>query len=150
MDLLLWRHAEAVEGIPDLTRELTERGQRQAQKVAGWLDKHKPKRLKVLSSPAMRTRQTASAFTDEFEIITALGIEASVADLIAASGWPHSSGACMIVGHQPTLGRLIALLLAGEEQELSVKKGSLWWLTSRTREEEHQTVLRTVISPDFL
>ena len=150
MDLLLWRHAEAVEGEPDLTRELTERGQRQAQKVAGWLGKNKPKRLKVLCSPAVRTRQTASAFTDEFEIITALGIEASVADLIAASGWPHSSGACMIVGHQPTLGRLIHLLLTGEEQDLSVKKGSLWWLTSRTRDEENQTVLRTVISPDFL
>ena len=150
MDLLLWRHAEAVEGIPDLTRELTERGQRQAQKVAGWLDKNKPKRLKVLCSPAVRTRQTASAFTDEFEIITALGIEASVADLIAASGWPHGSGACLIVGHQPTLGHLLALLLAGEEQDMSVKKGSLWWLSSRTRDEEHQTVLRTVISPDFL
>ena len=34
MDLLLWRHAEAVDGIPDNTRELTERGLRQAHKVA--------------------------------------------------------------------------------------------------------------------
>ena len=43
MDLLLWRHAEAVDGLPDSTRELTERGIRQAHKVAAWLES----RLKV-------------------------------------------------------------------------------------------------------
>ena len=36
MDLLLWRHAEAVEGSPDHARELTERGQRQARRMATW------------------------------------------------------------------------------------------------------------------
>ena len=36
-DLLLWRHAEAVEGLPDSTRELTERGRRQARKAANLL-----------------------------------------------------------------------------------------------------------------
>jgi phosphohistidine phosphatase len=63
MDLLLWRHAEAVDGIPDNTRELTERGLRQAHKVAEWLDSRRPKKLRVLVSPTTRTRQTASAFT---------------------------------------------------------------------------------------
>jgi len=63
MDLLLWRHAEAVEGLPDSTRELTERGVRQAHKVAEWLESRRPKKLRVLVSPTVRTRQTASAFT---------------------------------------------------------------------------------------
>jgi phosphohistidine phosphatase SixA len=34
MDLILWRHAEAQEGAPDHERELTAKGNRQAEKVA--------------------------------------------------------------------------------------------------------------------
>lgn len=150
MDLLLWRHAEAVEGTPDHLRELTERGHKQATKMAHWINQHKPKRLKVLVSPAMRTRQTAAAFCDDFEIVTALGPDGNVADLIAASGWPDAQGACLIVGHQPTLGRLAALLLAGAEADWTIKKGALWWFTNRVRKGESQTVLRSVTSTDTL
>jgi phosphohistidine phosphatase len=75
MDLLLWRHAEAVDGMPDSTRELTESGLRQAHKVAEWLESRRPKKLRVLVSPTTRTRQTASAFTQSFEIVPALAPE---------------------------------------------------------------------------
>ena len=150
MDLLLWRHAEAVDGVPDLARELTPRGQKQAKRVAQWLDQRTPQRLKVLVSPSMRTRQTAAAFTEDFEIVSALGPERSVADVLAATGWPDASGACLVVGHQPTLGRLAALLLSGSEADWTVKKGGLWWFTNRVRNGETQTVLRTVLAPDML
>ena len=150
MDLLLWRHAEAVDGFPDQARELTERGEKQARKVADWLEQNRPKRLKVLVSPTVRTRQTASAFTDTFDIVTALGTDAEVAHLIAASGWPDGNGACLIVGHQPSLGRLAALLLSGAEADWTIKKGALWWFSNRVRDGESQTVLRTVIAPDML
>jgi phosphohistidine phosphatase len=149
MDLLLWRHAEAVDGTPDNTRELTERGMKQARRVAGWLDAHRPKRLRVLASPTVRTRQTASAFTDDFEVISALGPDAGVSDMLAASGWPDTSGATLIVGHQPGLGRLAALLLSGTEADWTIKKGALWWFTNRVRNNETQTVLRAVIPADF-
>lgn len=150
MDLLLWRHAEAVDSIPDNLRELTDRGHKQARKVAGWLDDHRPKRLRVMASPTMRTRQTVAAFTDDFEIITALSPAHGVSDILAATGWPDGRGAVLVVGHQPTLGRLASLLLSGEEQDWSVKKGALWWFTNRVRNDETQTVLRAVISPDLI
>lgn len=150
MDLLLWRHAEAVDGTPDLARELTARGEKQARKVASWLKKEQPERLRVLVSPSMRTRQTAQAFTDQFEIVSSLSPDHGVADLIAACGWPDQRGACLIVGHQPALGQLASLLLAGQEAQWTIKKGALWWFTNRVRDGESQTVLRTVISPDFL
>lgn len=150
MDLLLWRHAEAVDGTPDERRELTLRGHRQARQVAGWLNHHRPKELRVLASPTTRTRQTAKAFRDDFEVVRALGPGATVADLLAAAGWPDGSGACLIVGHQPTLGRLAALLLSGAEAEWTIKKGALWWFTNRVRNSETQTVLRAVISPDLV
>lgn len=150
MDLLLWRHAEAVDGSPDHARELTERGIKQAHRLAGWLHEHRPKRLRVLVSPTVRTRQTASAFTEAFEVVPALGPERSVADLLAASGWPDSNGACLLVGHQPTLGRLAALLLSGTEADWTIKKGALWWFTNRVRDGETQNVLRAVVPAELV
>lgn len=150
MDLLLWRHAEAVDGTPDHTRELTERGQKQARRVAAWLQEHRPKRLAILCSPTVRTRQTAAAFSDEFEVVNALGPNGNVAGLLSATGWPDSSGAVLVVGHQPALGRMAALLLSGSEADWTIKKGALWWFTNRVRDGETQTVLRAVISPDFV
>ena len=38
MELILWRHAEARDGTPDSTRELTGKGMRQAKSMAEWLD----------------------------------------------------------------------------------------------------------------
>jgi phosphohistidine phosphatase len=56
----------------------------------------------------------------------------------------------LVIGHQPSLGRLASLLISGEQADWPIKKGALWWLSGRMREDESQTVLRTVIHPDFL
>ena len=144
MDLLLWRHAEAVEGLPDSTRELTERGVRQAHKVAEWLESRRPKKLRVLVSPTVRTRQTASAFTKDFEIVPALGPGNDISSILGACG------SVLVVGHQPELGRLAALLLSGQEADWTIKKGALWWFSNRVREGETQTVLRAAIPADLV
>lgn len=149
MELLLWRHAEAVDGIPDHARALTPRGLEQARRMARWLDRNRPGPLRVLASPTLRTRQTAGAFTDAFEIVPGLGPDGTVADILAASGWPDGGGATLVVGHQPTLGRLCALLLAGSEADWTIKKGALWWFTRRVRAGRPQTVLRAVIPDDL-
>ncbi len=149
MDLLLWRHAEAVEGLPDSTRELTERGRRQARKVAEWLEQRRPKKLRVLVSPTVRTRQTADAFTTDYEVIPTLAPGCNIADILGACGWPEAGGAVLIVGHQPELGRLASLLLSGQEADWTIKKGALWWFSNRVREGETQTVLRCVMPADL-
>jgi phosphohistidine phosphatase len=150
MDLLLWRHAEAEDGSPDEARALTARGKKQAQAMAQWLLDHEPKKLRVITSPARRAVQTASAFTDDFEIDRRIAPGCSVADILAATGWPHVSGAVLVVGHQPTLGRLAALLLGGEEADWSIKKGAVWWFSYRVREGEAQVVLRAVLGPEMV
>ena len=46
MDLILWRHAEAedwTEGCDDLQRSLTGRGEKQAKRMAAWLDRQLPR-----------------------------------------------------------------------------------------------------------
>lgn len=150
MELLLWRHAEAEEGEDDLNRPLTERGERQAKAMAHWLNQHAPKDLRIIVSPAVRTQQTAAALKRPFETARKIGPEACVSELIAASGWPTAPGATLIIGHQPTLGRLAALLLAGSEADWSIKKGAVWWLSNRVRRGETQTVLRAVIPSELL
>ena len=150
MDLLLWRHAEAEEGEDDLKRPLTRRGHVQAKAMAGWIRDHAPKGLRILVSPAVRTQQTAQALGCDFETIRKIGPDACVSELIAASGWPNATEPVLIVGHQPTLGRLASLLLAGQESDWSIKKGALWWITGRTRRESAQTVLRAAIPAELV
>ena len=150
MDLLLWRHAEAEDGEDDLKRRLTQRGEKQARVMAKWIRAHQPRDLRIIVSPAVRTQQTAEALKLPFETHRKIGPEACVSELIAASGWPAASGAVLIVGHQPALGRMASLLLAGSESEWTIKKGALWWLSNRVRQGETQTVLRAVIPAEFL
>jgi phosphohistidine phosphatase len=69
--------------------------------------------------------------------------------VLAAIDWPQGHEYTVVVGHQPWIGQLASLLLAGQEINWSVKKSGIWWLTARTRESEAQVVLRAVIPPNF-
>ena len=153
MDLILWRHAEAEEGGPELAdakRRLTPRGEKQAYDMAKWLRPRLPKKPGILVSPAVRTQQTAHALALPFELEPRIAVGANVSDLLDAAHWPDTQGAVLLVGHQPTLGQLAALLLSGTESDWSVKKGGLWWFSHRTREGIDQTVLRAVINPELV
>jgi phosphohistidine phosphatase len=150
MDLILWRHAEAADDIPDLARKLTAKGQKQAQDVAHWLRPRLPKHTRILVSPAQRTLQTVKALTEDFEIVRDLAPGASPAAVLAAAQWPDQKGAVLVVGHQPTLGMVAATLIAGEPMPWSIKKGAVWWLSHRVRGEDPQVVLRSVTGPDFI
>lgn len=150
MDLILWRHAEAVDGQPDLARELTPKGMKQAKALAQWLRSRLPKQTRIIVSPAERTKQTAAALAEEFEIDRRLAPGAPPTAVLAAAGWPDNKGTVLIVGHQPTLGLAAALLIAGEPIPWSIKKGAIWWLSNRVRAGQPQVVLRAVMSPDLL
>jgi phosphohistidine phosphatase len=153
MDLLLWRHAEAEQGSPDLKRKLTARGEIQAAQMGRWIEQYAPKTLRILASPALRCQQTASALGRPFATDPLLGPQSDVSNLLAAVGWPDDGDtghdAVLVVGHQPTLGQTAALLLSGEEAGWTIKKGALWWFSNRTRLGETQTVLRAVIPVEF-
>lgn len=153
MDLILWRHAEAEEtedGRDDLARVLTARGEKQAARMAAWLDRQLPEGLRVLASPARRTEQTANALGRKFKMRAELLPGAMPQDLLDLAQWPRARGTVLIVGHQPVLGQTIAQLLGLQTPECAVRKGSVWWLRQRQRLEESQTVLITVQSPEFL
>ncbi len=150
MDLILWRHAEAEDGPPDLERRLTPRGQKHAAQVAKWLLQRLPARFVVLASPARRAQETAQALGAAVRTVPALAPGAAVRDILAAAEWPDRKSAVVVVGHQPDLGCAAAFLVSGAEAPWSLKKGGAWWLTSRTRDDEAQVVVRAVVAPDFV
>ncbi|MBF5005791.1 SixA phosphatase family protein [Diaphorobacter caeni] len=153
MDLILWRHAEAEEapdGGDDLERPLTSRGEKQAARMASWLDRQLPEGLRVLVSPSVRTEQTARALGRKFKPRAELLPGGSVDDLLELAQWPKSRGAVLVVGHQPMLGETAARLFGMTASQCSIRKGSVWWLRHRSRQEIEETILLSVQSPDFL
>lgn len=150
MELILWRHAEAEDGFPDMQRQLTDKGRQQAKHMAEWLKPRLPKNTRILVSPALRTQQTAQALTKEFITVNALAPGADASDILAAAQWPEHDGTVVIVGHQPTLGEVAAQLLGNTGDSLSVKKGAIWWFANRDRQGAGATVLKASITPELL
>jgi phosphohistidine phosphatase len=150
MDLILWRHAEAEEGVPDNGRKLTAKGEKQAKQVGRWLKAHLPEDARILVSPAKRAQQTASFLNGEFQTTKEIGTGATVKSILAAAGWPDAKGAVVVVGHQPTFGRIAATLLTGVQADWSIKKGGVWWFSNIKNDDEKQIILRAVMSSDFL
>jgi phosphohistidine phosphatase len=151
MELILWRHAEAEDntGAGDGARALTRKGNKQAERMAAWLDARMEGDWLILVSPAKRTLQTVKPLEREFEVNEAIGTGTNPAALIRATGWPDAKHNVLVVGHQPTLGEVAAQLL-GVPEGLSVRKGSIWWLASRDRGDGVETLLRAVIDTDLL
>ncbi|MES2362522.1 MAG: histidine phosphatase family protein [Pseudomonadota bacterium] len=157
MDLILWRHAEAedwleadVQAGHDLERSLTARGEKQAARMANWLDRQLPEGARILVSPARRCEQTVLALGRKYKIRAELAPDATPAQLLALVQWPSAKSPILVVGHQPVLGQTIAQLLGLQENECPVKKGALWWLRNRDRDGLNQTVVVTVQSPEVL
>ncbi len=154
MDLILWRHAEAEPGslaLPDAERKLTPKGVRQANKMAHWLDSNLPHSCRIIVSPAIRTRETMAALERKFKILPELSPGASADEVLAAANWPNSREPVLIVGHQPYLGQIAARLIAPMQQECAIRKGNVWWISQKQREEEDvETYLKALMTPDLV
>jgi phosphohistidine phosphatase len=109
-----------------------------------------PGGAKVYASPATRAEQTARALERKFKISPALAPLATPEQLLELVQWPQGKGCVLLVGHQPTLGQVIARLLGLHASECAVKKGAVWWLRHREREEAAHTVVVTVQSPELI
>ena len=154
MDLILWRHAEAEElsadspDMSDLERSLTSRGEKQAARMASWLDRQLPERTRILVSPARRCEQTALALGRKYKVRAELSPGATPEDVLQTAQWPSAKQAVLVVGHQPVLGETIAQLLRIEGGSCAVRKGAVWWLRTRERDGHQQTVVWAVQSPE--
>ena len=159
INLFLWRHAEAEDGVPDLERALTGKGQRDAARVAKALARHLDEDGRIVVSPALRTRETAQPLADRvalpLEVDPRLAPGARTGDVLdaleaAIAAFSGDSPALVMVGHQPWVGQVARRLLANDDGDWSVKKAAAWWLVRRSRDGNTEWTLRSVLDPDLV
>jgi phosphohistidine phosphatase len=135
MDLLLLRHADALESAAsDLARPLSPKGHRQAAEVAQSLQTSTHQPSLILSSPAVRTMETAAVVASllKLKVIAcpwALPGMSPDAALEALSAY-RVSERVLLVGHQPDISLLAAQLLGlPHPNRLHIGKASLMHLS---------------------
>ena len=151
MELILWRHAEAEDAGPqgDSSRSLTKRGRKQAERMAAWLRPRLEGQWKILSSPALRAVQTVTPLDLAFELRPSIDTSGSAEALLREAQWPHG-GRVVVVGHQPTLGEVAAILMSGVEGDIGIRKVAMWWFATRERGGFTETVVKAVLNPELL
>lgn len=153
MDLILWRHAHAealeTELQLDGERKLTLKGQKQAAKMALWLDSVLPHSCRILVSPSQRTMQTALALGRKFKVMAEIGTNSSVDQIITACNWPNSKEAVLVIGHQPHLGAVVCRLLPSIK-ECAIRKGNVWWISQKDGEDSALPYLKAVMAPELV
>ena len=154
MDLILWRHAEAEEARAAATtsaRALTAKGERQAERMAEWLnqrlaalDPHPGQpgaalpadgqgaRAQVPHRRGARARRRAPRRCSPSPAGPMPASRCSSSATSRRSAWPRRS------------------LLGGAAQPWAIKKGAVWWLRHRPRDDDGAVVLQAVQSPDCL
>ena len=153
-EIIFWRHGEAHDADADqddLSRKLTVKGRRQAERVAFWLDRNLPQQCKVFVSEARRAQQTARCLPRKHKTLAELNPAAKPPDVLAAVGWGSQIEPIVIIGHQPWMGECIHWLLMDAMAPMAVRKGAVWWLQSRPRDaDSFEVIVRTVITPELL
>lgn len=122
-ELILLRHAHAESSAPgqdDRARALSPTGLDEAKAAGDWLRAHGLMPDRALYSPAVRTRQTLEALGDigcadlrEEEAI----YDASPGTLIALADAHGDARRLLLVGHNPGLEQLAALLHSGQSSD---------------------------------
>jgi phosphohistidine phosphatase len=121
MTLYLVQHGESKSKEEDPERRLTDKGIAEVQKVAKFLSALKLAVSAVWHSGKPRARQTAELLTEAIgaqdRIVQRDGLGPK--DQVAATkkALEQISGDLMIVGHLPFVGKLVALLVTGNEEK---------------------------------
>jgi len=116
--LVILRHAKAAnpDGVADVQRPLTRRGQLDAAAAGRWLTDHGIAPDVVLCSPARRTRETwhgvAGGLAKAPGVAYLENLYAADVDdlLIAVSEVDDDSSTALLIGHNPAVSRLSAVL----------------------------------------
>jgi phosphohistidine phosphatase len=155
MQLILWRHAEAEDNaVSDMVRSLTPKGKKQAAHMSAWLHSQLQDNIvdwQLIASPAIRSQQTAAALGLPITTIDQIAPDAPAEAIMDAAKWPNNARNVIVVGHQPTLGKVAARLINGMDGYVSVKKGAMWWFEVgeiNLRDGRMVTKLKAMATPD--
>lgn len=123
-ELILLRHAHAEPAPPgqtDFDRALSPIGVSEAEAAGRWIAEHRLIPDRVLCSPARRTRETLEAVLGitgcvEQQLVDSI-YEATAGTLIALADANRDVDRLLLLGHNPGLERLAALLHSGSSSE---------------------------------
>jgi phosphohistidine phosphatase len=153
LHLYLIQHGDALSEQKDPARPLSEKGRRDAEKVAGFLSLNIGFGVEnIFHSGKMRALQTAEIFARHVPSAHELTKADGLAPLDDPSQWAkrlgENEGDTMIVGHMPFLGKLAALLLRGESegQIVEFRMGGVVCL----KRDPTGWVMEWAITPDIL
>jgi len=132
MNVYLYRHADAVKTIPDLSRALSSKGRDQVMRMARFL-KGNPvfSADEIWHSPYLRAKQTAELFAKQMELKCPLVEQEGIAPYDLTERMEGLLGEeqrnLLIVGHQPYLEQLALHLLHGDTAGamFAFKKGAM-------------------------
>lgn len=123
-ELILLRHAHAEPAAPgqdDIDRPLSREGQAEAEAAGKWLKAHGYVPDRVLCSPSRRTRETLE------QVLLTLGYveqlqdariyEATPGTLVQVADEHREHARVLLVGHNPGLEQMAALLTSGQSGE---------------------------------
>ncbi|MCW5581031.1 MAG: histidine phosphatase family protein [Luteimonas sp.] len=120
-ELILLRHAHADPSVPgqaDFDRPLSAEGLAEAEAVAAWLRDKALVPDRALCSPARRTRETLDAVVEAVgnldKRLDAAIYEATPGTLAGLVDAHRDAERLLLVGHNPGLERLVALLSSGQ------------------------------------
>ncbi len=158
MNLYILRHGLAVEPgsrrfAKDADRPLTPKGKRKMGKIARGMQAMELDFDLILSSPYARARQTAELVAAEFkkkvEFADALKPDGSARRLIdLLDRLQPRPGNVLLVGHEPYLSELVALLISGDTAvSVVMKKGGLCKLSSDALAASRCAVLEWLLTP---
>jgi phosphohistidine phosphatase len=163
VQLLIVRHAiaedraqAARQGLEDAERPLTKKGIRRMQSIAVAIARQLPGPLTLLSSPLLRARQTAELLAahspgSAITLEAALSPGTPMAQLIERLQQYDEKGTVVVVGHEPMLSDLTALLLFGrEDASFQLKKGGAALLAFPRRIEAAGATLMWLLTPKQL
>ncbi|MEA2626009.1 MAG: phosphohistidine phosphatase [Candidatus Binatota bacterium] len=136
MRLYVVRHAIAEEratgGGGDAARALTEEGRKKMERATAGLAAIGVRAATVLTSPIRRARETAEILArglgaPSVEDMTELSTGGAPPQVLGALRRRAPTSPVAIVGHQPTLGALVSLVLTGSSSalRLDLKKGAV-------------------------
>lgn len=138
--IIVLRHAHAepaASGQDDANRVLTSVGRAEADAAGAWLAAHGAAPARVLCSPAVRTRETcdpaAGALGQPDVRIDERIYEATPGTLIRILDENADAESILLVGHNPGLECLVALLTEGtSDGGRGMPPGSIAWMTLDT------------------
>lgn len=125
MTLYLVQHGEAKSEAEDPQRSLTERGQKDVERIAAWASRIGLRVTQIRHSGKWRAEQTATILANYLKppagAVAVTGLAPNDDVFPVATALRQETEPLMLVGHLPFLSRLASLLLVGDQDRPLVR-----------------------------